>query len=144
MKCTRGFTLLEMLVVIGIISIVTVTVSTTYMTVRKTGDANRAGVITATLLKEAVRKSEVMEYDSGWGVKISGTNAILFSGTSYALRTVARDVTYAIPAGLTVSGPSEIVFAKFSGQPGTTGTTTFANGFGTSSVYVWNGGIIGN
>ncbi|MBC7766675.1 type II secretion system protein [Arenimonas sp.] len=140
----KGFSLVEMIIVFAIMSVMGTVVLTTYMSIRKTGDATRAGMVQVAALVNANARARVMESDTDWGVKVSSTSTTIFSGASFATRVGVRDAVYSIPNGLTITGPSEIVFAKFSGTPSLVGTTTFSNDYGTSSVYVWLGGIIGN
>ena len=118
-----------MIVVIGIISIVGSISLVTYNTLRYVGDARHAAYVFVDALKEAQNKAKIMEYDTAWGVKVNTADAVVFSGASYSGRETSRDKVYIIPKDLIISGPTEIVFAKFTGLPNTSGTTTFSNAF---------------
>lgn len=138
----KGFSLIEMIVVISIISIVGSISLVTYNTLRYVGDARHAAYVFVDALKEAQNKAKIMEYDTAWGVKVNTVDTVVFSGASYSGRETVRDKVYTLPNNLTISGPTEIVFAKFTGLPDTSGTTTFSNAFGVSSVFISNSGVI--
>jgi prepilin-type N-terminal cleavage/methylation domain-containing protein len=137
----KGFSLIEVIVVIAIIGVVGSVSVTTYNTLRQKGDSKHAAYVYVDALKEARNKAKAMSFDTDWGVNILSSEVAVFSGASYAGRVTARDRIYDLPDNLTVSGPTEIVFAKFSGQPSAFGTTTFSNSFGSSSVYLSNSGL---
>lgn len=139
----KGFTLLELIIVMAIIATLGTVVVTLYGSVRQTGSAKYGSYIVLDAMKEAQIKAKMMEQDSAWGVKTTNASAIVFSGNSYALRTSSLDRVYNLPSGVVVSGLSEVVFAKFSGTPNTTGTTTLVSTAATSSVYVWQNGVLG-
>lgn len=139
----KGFSIIEIIVVIAIISIVGSVSVVTYNTMRKVGDTKHAAYVFVDALKEAKNKAKMMDNNTDWGVKINLTDITVFSGSSYNTRNSNQDKTYEIPPNLTISGPTEIVFSKFSSLPNTFGTTTFGNAFGTSSTYVLEAGVIG-
>ena len=137
----KGFSIIEIIVVIAIISIVGSVSMVTYNTMRKVGDAKHATYVFVDALKEAKNKAKMMEGDTPWGVSILPPNIVVFSGSSYASKLSEKN--YTIPNNLTVSGPTEIVFAKLTGLPNNFGTTTFSNDFGTSSAYILESGALG-
>jgi prepilin-type N-terminal cleavage/methylation domain-containing protein len=139
----KGFSLIEILVVLSIISIIGSISVVTYNTMRQVGNAKHATYVLVDSLKEAKNKAKMMEYDSDWGVNITNTDVIVFSGSSYSGRDVSKDRTYDIPDNLMVDGPTEFIFTKLTGLPSSLGTTTFSNDFGTSSSYILSGGAIG-
>jgi prepilin-type N-terminal cleavage/methylation domain-containing protein len=139
---TRGFSLIELLIAISIILIVGAAITTSYTAARGTGEPLHDSYMYVDALREATLRARSMEYDTDWGVKITGGNTIVFSGSSYASRTASRDHAYDSSDTLTVGGVTEIVFAKFSGTPNTSGTTTFQNKYATTSVNVSATGVI--
>jgi hypothetical protein len=81
--------------------------------------------------------------DSAWGAKLLVNSIILFQGTSYVQRAQASDEVSSLPTGISFSGFSEVVFAKNSGVPATTGAIYIsAQGLETISVTVNSAGTV--
>jgi prepilin-type N-terminal cleavage/methylation domain-containing protein len=138
----KGFSLIEMLVVLAIIGIIGSISVVTFNTMRKVGDAKHAAYVYVDSLKEAKNMAKMMKYDTNWGVKVNESDTVVFNGPSYSGRESAHDSQYVIPSNLNISGVTEIVFSKFTGLPDVFGTTTFSNDFGTSSVYISGEGAV--
>lgn len=138
----RGFSVAEIIVVLAILGSImalSFTPLRQVATVRTAADAARTY---GYALTDARQRASAMQNDTAWGVRLASTSVTVFSGASYAARTASRDRSFSIPSGLTVSGPTEVVFAKLSGAPNATGTTTIGNGVATSTVVIGNGGAI--
>jgi prepilin-type N-terminal cleavage/methylation domain-containing protein len=122
-----GFSLIEMLLSVAIIGILAGLSLPIYETFIRRNDLE----ITAQTLSAAIRRAEnysrASKSDGVWGVSISGANAVVFQGASYATRTASLDESMAIPASITASGVSEVTFAKLTGNPSTTGTITLTS-----------------
>jgi len=139
----RGYSLIEIIFVIAIIGFLSSISISAFSKMRQVNQPKYASFVFADALKEASIKSKSSEEDSSWGVKINSSNIVVFSGSTYGSRSSSMDRIYDIPANLSFSGPTEIVFTKFYGLPSASGTTTFQNTFATSSVYVLASGAIG-
>lgn len=138
----RGFSLIELLVALSIFFVVGLASMNIYNTSRQAGAVQHASYLYIDAVREAILRAKSMEFDGSWGVKLVGGNTIVFNGASYAARTTANDHNYGNSGSTTITGPTEIVFAKFTGIPNTSGTTTFINSFATSSVFVSATGYI--
>lgn len=138
----KGFSIVEIIVVIAIISIIGSVSVVTYNTLRRAGDVKHASYVFADALKEAKNKAKIMDSNTDWGVNLINNNVIIFSGSSYASRDTSKDKSYEIPNNLIITGPLEIVFNKFSGLPIISGNIIFTNDFGTSTVSVSTNGVV--
>jgi prepilin-type N-terminal cleavage/methylation domain-containing protein len=119
-----GFTLIEVLVTITIMSILAVLSVTAYVTLQTSNDLDAAKNDVVQSLRRAQTLAQSSDGDTNWGVGVRSTTITLFKGTSYASRTVAFDEIFAMPTTITVSGVTDVVYAKFTGLPQSTGTIT--------------------
>ena len=76
------------------------------------------------------------------GVYVSVSDYTLFEGASYAARVAGFDQIYKRAAGLTTTGPNEIVFRQLDAYTTTSGTINISNGTGQSLIRVNNEGRI--
>lgn len=135
-KLSRGFTLVEMIVVIGIITLLA-TVSTSVYNSFKTHEnleIATTGVVEA--LRHAQSNAQSGKGDASWGVKILSGSAVIFKGTSYASRDTTADQILDFSGGVVTSGLSEIVFTKVTGSTTNTGTVTLTNSYGTKNIQI--------
>ncbi len=132
----RGYSLIELVIVLAIFGVVAIIGAASYGNSRNAQAARQNAYVYSDALKEATLKAKAMESDTAWGVSVGQNSVTVFSGATFADRMVARDIDYAISDKALVSGITEVVFAKFTALPSTTGTTTFANAYATSSVYI--------
>lgn len=121
---SAGMTLIEILLSISFIAIVSsigLAIASVYQT-RNDLALTATGI--AQTLRRAQTRSQAVDDDSQWGVKIQSGTFTLFKGTSYAARSTTSDEIYAIPSTMTPSGTTEFVFTRFTGDPSATGTVT--------------------
>lgn len=141
-KLKRGFTLIELVLSVGVISIllmISVPVLQRYIV------KNDMDVITNVVVQDMYRAQNLAragENNGNWGVYIQSGNITLFQGTSYSARNQGKDEIYTIPNSIVVSGQNEYVFSVFSGLPTSGGSTTIQNNNDTKSVSVNSQGVI--
>lgn len=119
-----GFTLIEIMLAVGLMTAflsLSVPVFQSFIYNNDLDTAINSGVRALRLAQENARG---MYYDDAWGVKFTTNEIVLFKGNSYASRDTSYDSTYPISTGISVSGTSEYIFAKFTGTPTGTGTVT--------------------
>lgn len=104
-----AFTLMELLVTIGIIGIIAATTIPAYGAIRQSVLLNAAARQLVSTLREAQNKSIASQDNSPFGVK--------FSGTQYTLYRVspAQDIR-TVDTTLAISAASPVVFTRLSGQ----------------------------
>jgi Tfp pilus assembly protein FimT len=126
-----GFTLLEISLVIAIVIILMgFIVPLGFDFYKREQLGNQAQQILQTL-RRAQLKSIAVELDSSFGVYFDNNNKkyILFKGNFYS--EVGRDTKYDeifdLPQVITISGPSEVVFSKFEGEPNVTGDVVLSS-----------------
>ncbi len=117
-----GFTLLELLLVIGILALLIITslpLVINFYKIRALG-VHENGIVQT--LRRAQLKAMSVEDDSSFGVYLTSEKYVLFKGNFYGIRDTAYDEIFDLPNNLSVIGPSEIVFSKLRGTPSDTGT----------------------
>lgn len=138
----RGFTAVEVLLTLGILAVTAGVSVPLYRTYQVRSDLD----IAVEQAKHALERAQVLaragQNDSMWGYE--ALRGILFQGESYATRDDAADEEYIIPGGVTVSGLTEVVFQRVTGDPLTSGVILFvaANGEQRTVTVTEGGGAI--
>jgi len=127
MSRAMGFTLLEMLISVTIIGMLVGVSVPVYESFVRQNDLNLATQGIATMIQRAETYALGNNTDSVWSIELLPASVILFQGTSFASRNTNYDETYPIPGSITLSGLTEIQFAKLTALPNTTGTITLAS-----------------
>jgi Tfp pilus assembly protein FimT len=116
----RGVTLLEILLVIGILAVVGTVSVPMYREYQIRNDLNVATQQVTQGLARARLLSQAAKNDSEWGFYVpSGT---LYKGATYAGRDSSFDEVYAMPSTITVSGLLGVTYSKGAGDPNETGS----------------------
>lgn len=121
-KRSRGFTLIEMLLSVAIISVLAGMSVPVYQSFQVRNDLDIVANSYVESLRRGIVLAQTGEGDSSWGVNVANGNVVLFKGLSYLLRDPIFDEVFEIPASITSSGISEVVFTKFTGLPNVNGT----------------------
>lgn len=123
----RGFTLLELLLSIGLIALLGALSLPVYRSFQVRTDVDITALETAHSLRRAQVLAQAVQDDSTWGVRVEATTITLFKGASYATRDTAFDEVFEFPATIVRSGTQEAVFDRVTGEPNTTGSFTFTS-----------------
>jgi prepilin-type N-terminal cleavage/methylation domain-containing protein len=127
---SRGFTLVELILVIGIMGILAVSIRPVYGNWQAGAEGNRAAEELASLLRAARTKSLSGFNDSEYGIYFDNRRFVLFQGRSYSSRNPAYDKTIEPAEFLEVSfnfAENELYFTKKNGIPSATGTVVIDN-----------------
>lgn len=138
----KGFSLVELILVMALgitIAALTIPFGIRFFQVQSLEEQTQ--MLRGTL-RRAEQQSVAQKNDNAFGVKILAGSYVVFQGASYAARTVSEDETIVFPSSITPSGVSEVVFAKRTGIPGTTGVITLAAGSDIKTITINAKGLI--
>ncbi len=126
-KRQNGFTLIEILLSVGIIALLSVTLTPVFQSFQVRNDLDVATVSIAQSLRRAQALSQAVDGDTTWGVNIQSASTTVFKGASFVTRDITYDELFDVPLSITPSGLSSTTFAKLSGLPNATGTITLTS-----------------
>lgn len=138
----KGFTLLEIIIVISIVAIIFIVAIPMSITFLKSQNLNTTTNNVLSTLRQAQTQAMFQKNDSSFGVKFLDDSYILFQGSSYVTRVTSEDILISTPFTVSISGINEIVFAKRTGIPNTTGALLIMAGTINRSVYINQQGTI--
>lgn len=153
-KMEKGFTLIEVLVIIGIVIILMAITILNYRFFLKETDLDQSTEEIINILRLAQNKTLASEGASQYGVyfdrAVSPNQYTLFKGTSYALRETAFDRVYELPKEIEIyeinlDGGYEVIFNRIIGdtsQAGNLSLRLIDNPSKTITIYVANSGKI--
>lgn len=127
-----GFTLLEVILFIALIGILAGTFFSVFTNFQITTDLDLASLSLVQSLRRAQFLAQGVFQDSDWGVKTESERITIFKGASFSGRDASQDEIIDFPSALEVSGNTEIVFEKLSGEPDLTGLITLSTTSGTN------------
>lgn len=122
----NGFTLIEILLSVGIISLLVGASLPVYVSFQTRNDLEVTTQSVVSMLRRAQTYARAGNGDSQWGVAVQAGSATLFKGAAFTSRDTAYDEIAIISSATSVSGLGEIVFAKLSAAPSTTGSITLS------------------
>lgn len=137
-KFQKGFTLLEMLLVIALIALVAGSTITIFITTKNKTDLAIVQDTTVQYIRMAQSFSKAGKEDSEWGVNIDSDRIILFKGIDFDNRDIAFDEFYNYPTRVNVIGITDLYFNKITGTPSVSGTTTLTGRSDSSTTIFVN------
>lgn len=123
----KGFTLLEVLLSVALISLIAGMGAPLYQSFQVRNDLNIGGATLVNMLRRAETLARASDGDTSWGVFTASGAITLFRGVSYSARDTAYDEVFVVPTSISFSGTLEYVFTRFTGFPSTSGVTTLTS-----------------
>ena len=147
-KMRKGFTLLELIVVMAVMSILLV-ISLTSLYSLNTSQAFKQDVIAVVSALRQARALTIASYDnSQYGVHVETSRAVLFKGNSYSVSD-PENVTYPLHQFVQVNvvltgGENDVIFQRLSGNTTQSGTITMfpEDNSASSVINIFSTGII--
>lgn len=133
----KGFTLLEILLVVLIVAILVVFIFSLGLNFYKSQQLESYSQQILQALRRAQLKAMAVEADSSFGVYFDNLNKkyILFKGNSYNPGDPYNE-EFDLPAIITISGPSGVIFSKLKGRPSFIGNITINSNGLTQSINI--------
>jgi Tfp pilus assembly protein FimT len=138
----KGFSVLEIVVVIGIFLLITTIPTTFYLSWKNSTELNNSFNSLVHQLGRAQVLAQANSGDLPWGVKMQTGKITVFQGTNHAGRVLAKDEDIIIPSTITFPLITEIVFNKYSGMPVSFGLISISKGSDTKQITVNSKGIL--
>ncbi len=123
----QGFTLVEVLIVLGLLFLLTTFGSVASYFYFRTQYVFHVAETIANELRLVQVSALTQSHDTDHGVKIFEESIVRFTGSSYATRDTSMDVETLFPVEITVSGTQEIVVDVGQYGPNTSALTTITN-----------------
>lgn len=109
----RGFSLLEVVIVIGIVGVMSALSVPAYRDYQIRSDLDKVAQQVSQGLARAQLLSKSGERDAMWGFYVPA--GVLYKGTSYATRDSSFDQVYPMPSTIAVSGLMDISYSRVKG-----------------------------
>lgn len=139
----KGFSIVELIVVIGIVGVLASTVTIFTRSFQRQNDLKVSVVTVAQALHVARAEAIAVDGDGAWGVSVQNGQAVVFKGKTYASRSASFDQFYSFPSSVTSTGTTEFDFSKFSATTtAATSTLVIASPAATTTIVVNAQGIV--
>lgn len=140
-RSDQGFTLLEALMVIGILALILAVGGPIALDFYLDYQLSSEIQLLTSVLQQARNLSMINHNESDHGVYIDTTKFTIFQGSSFASRDQSQDKTFPRAQAISVSGPGELIFTALSGQTASS-TYTLGDGRKNKNVYVNAEGLV--
>lgn len=126
MQEKRGYTLIEIIISIGILALLGAIILVSFLTTRTVQDLTTSGQNVISVLREAQSKTIAGENNTPWGVHLEPQRFVLFNGTSYA--AAISTTAHPLPNNIQITninlagGGNDITFQRLSGTTNQYGT----------------------
>ena len=133
----QGFTFLELLLVISIISVIGAMSAIFYSRFLAQNAVSNTVEQLSSQLRKAQTYAMAGKQNSAWGVKFASNKITLYSASSAAF-----DENFAVSSNVSVTGFTQVLFARATGIPDSTPTITITQNDTTKTVTVNAQGMV--
>ncbi len=140
-KFQNGFTLVELLIVFALITVIGITSVPFYSNFFTQNAAGNTYDQLINHIRKAQTNAMIGKQNSQWGVHNQAGSIILFQGSSFASRNIAFDQKLTLNPNISVSGFTDIIFAKMTGTPSAAATITITGNNTIKTITVASQGI---
>lgn len=132
LQSKRGFTFIEIMIVLGILGLLSAIIFSTFISLRKSQALDKDTEIVAEVLTQARSQTLSSQNASQYGVHIASAGITLFTGSSY-IAGAATNQSFSLTATdsiVTISlagGGSDIVFDRLTGETSQNGSVVISS-----------------
>lgn len=137
----NGFTLIELLIVMGVLALLAAVGVPIGLDFYLDYQLDSETSLLVSVLQQARNLAMINRNESNHGVYLASEDFIIFQGATFAGRVVAQDRFFPRAYSISVTSPTELVFAALSGQTASS-TYSLSDGRKTRNVYVNEEGLI--
>jgi prepilin-type N-terminal cleavage/methylation domain-containing protein len=143
----RGFTLIEIVVVIGVVGILIAITSFSFSEFRKSRALIQSSDIVVSVLTEARSRTLASVDGSRYGVHILSDRVVLFGGDTYSTENASNELYYfespvTLASIALAGGGSTILFDRLTGNTSNYGTITLQMNTTSRTITLLSSGII--
>lgn len=128
MRRQTGFTLVELLVVIGIMAVFAGITATVGVTAIRNAEFDRVRETVRNELAIAQADTIGGSLDSTWGVAFTSSTVTRYRGASYASRDISFDRISSFGNAVTLSGTTDVPFTRPTGLPNAAASIVITGG----------------
>jgi len=142
-KITKGFTLVEIVVVLAILVLIVVFSVSSFKLLNQSQALSKSADLVATTLREARSQTLASKSLSQYGVHFDPTQIVLFKGDLYSA-TATTNLYFPLNSSVSISnialsgGRVEVIYSRLTGDAPQTGTVTLSLVSNPSSIRTIN------
>lgn len=146
-KKNKGFTLIEILIVVGILAVLIAVVSPAFSTMRNNEVLKSTTADIVSAIDKARSQTLASVNSLEYGVHFESSKIVIFQGTTYSSGDANNeDIFISSPASISninlTGGAVDVYFDRLSGAPSKTGTITVSVSSSTKTITISTTGAV--